>query len=384
MFHYFQGNLSNPDIPVRIPNDDTSFDPKEYPNVVFVANGKLAGKIQVAHSSDSESDNTSGLISVRVWVMDEKDKNEVTIKPSFNNKTFTLVVETPAHWGVNTRIYHETLIQYPTTLSSTESLSVESPLTSFNAGEDLSNLFIKSLKGSFSNSSVSLKSIYADRVQLRTQNGNIEGEFRAGHVDLKSSNGPIHAKLILQDALDDRQSTVRLNTSNASIDTHISTINTARGLRLDTNSNNGRLIVGALLAKADRASWVNAVTNNGKVECNIDASLSGQPLEVKHETSNGSIVSSIMVPVNEKFKGFCRSSNASVEVNLTEAFHGRFEVDTSNASSAVEGTELTFEQDKKTTKYGHRGDGQSEIKVQSSNGRVSLRFYETGKSTSEP
>jgi len=326
MFHSFQSHVSNPDIPVRIPYDDTSFNPKEYPNVVFTAEGKLSGKIQVVHCSDSEPSDASGLISIRVWVMDEKDKDEVTITPSFNNQTFTFTIETPVHWGINTRIYHETVIQYPASLSSTESLSLEAPLTSLFAGEGLSNLFFRSLRGSFSNASVSLKSIYADRVQLRTQNGNIEGEFRAGHVDLKTSNGPIHAKLDLQDALDGRQSNVHLNTSNALIDTHISTVNTTRGLWLDTVSNNGILIIGALLAKADRASWVNAITNNSRIECNIDASLSGQPLEVKHETSNGGIVSSIMVPVNEKFKGVCESSNASVEVNLVSPALDNFEV----------------------------------------------------------
>jgi len=59
-------------------------------------------------------------------------------------------------------------------------------------------------------------------------------------------------------------------------------------------------------------------------------------------------------------------------------------VDTSNASTTVEGSELTFEQDKKATKRGHRGQGQSEIKIQSSNARASLRFFEAGKSTTEP
>ena len=85
----------------------------------------------------------------------------------------------------------------------------------------------------------------------------------------------------------------------------------------------------------------------------------------------------------QPFKGTLQSSNASVTGNLTEAFQGRFEVSTSNGSATVEGTDLSFDTDKKNNKHGTRGRGPSNLTASTSNGSVNLRFYPAGESLAE-
>ncbi|KAG0329784.1 hypothetical protein BGZ99_000520, partial [Dissophora globulifera] len=82
-----------PHIPVRLSNDDTTFNPKEYPNVVFRAKGKMSGKITLVHGGSETDESGLGLISIRVWVNRESDKANVVIKPSFDGKTFSLRLE---------------------------------------------------------------------------------------------------------------------------------------------------------------------------------------------------------------------------------------------------------------------------------------------------
>jgi hypothetical protein len=83
------GILQKPDIPVRIPNDDTSFNPKEYPNVIVSADGKMSGKVLLVHGGTETDETGLGLISTRVWVVNEADKEQVVISASFDQETHT-------------------------------------------------------------------------------------------------------------------------------------------------------------------------------------------------------------------------------------------------------------------------------------------------------
>jgi len=316
MLQHVSGFFGNPQIPVRIPNDDTSFNPQDFPNVIFLAHGKISGKIRLVHGGVETDGSGQGLISTRVWVAREGLSKEVILKPEFDQQTLTMTLETPSSWGINTRIYHETMIQYPASLTSTGSLTVESPQTPFSSGQELSNLFFGAFKGSFSNASVELKALRADLIQIRTSNAAIRGQFEAGHLDLSTSNGSIEAKVQVRDAWDGKQSTVRTKTSNARIECTVSALETSRGLWMANTTSNGRLEIGALLAKADRASFIQNMTNNAKIHLNVDAGRTEQALEVKQKTANGSITSSIKLPPNQNFKGSADSSNAYVEVNL--------------------------------------------------------------------
>ncbi|KAF9363784.1 hypothetical protein BGX34_003332 [Mortierella sp. NVP85] len=370
---------NTPNIPVRIPNDDTTFNPKEYPNVVFLAKGKLSGKVHLVHGGP-ESDSTGlGLISTRIWVVRESDKNQVTITPIFDQRTHTFYLEGPTDFTSNS-IYHETTIQYPRATLATESLTVESPNTSLQ-GNQLFNLFFDTIKTALTNGSVSLDGVQTDVAHIHTTNGSIGGVYDAGHVDFASSNGGIMAKLNIRDPRDGRQSVVSTKTSNGLIDLHVTVTDTVRGVWMENVTRNSNLAVGTLLGKADRASFISSTTSNGRIDFNLDASQSGQPLEVANKSTNGSVISSIMVPENQRFQGAVETSNSSASVNLTEAFQGAFELNTSNASAKVEGSNLVLEQDKKASKRGYRrGNGTGKIKVHSSNGPVSLRFYPAGDS----
>ncbi|KAF9923289.1 hypothetical protein BGZ65_008974 [Modicella reniformis] len=366
-------------IPVRIPNDDTTFNPKEYPNVVFLAKGKLHGKVHLIHDSADTKEAALGLISTRIWVVHENDKRNVDIKPIFNNKTHTFHLDGPSDFTANS-IYHETTIRYPRSSTTTESLTVEAPNTSLG-GEHLENLVFDVFKTTLSNGAIVLETIRSDVIQLKTSNAKIAGDFEAGHVDLSSSNGSITAKLNLQDALDGQQSVVSTKTSNAHIDIHVTVAETIRGLWMDNQTRNGSLAVGVFLGQADRASFIHSSTNNAKIDFNMDASQSGQPLEVENKSSNGGVTSSIMPSAYQRFKGSFESSNAGVNVNLTEAFQGNFTLETSNSSTKVEGSELFIDHDKKGYKHGHRvAEGGSQVKLQSSNSPVTLRFYPVGSS----
>ncbi|KAF9182028.1 hypothetical protein BGZ51_005000 [Haplosporangium sp. Z 767] len=376
MFASLVGLIHQPSIAIRIPNDDSAFNPKEYPNLVFVAQGKVQGKIRLIHGT--EDDSGLGMISSRIWVTKESDKDEVSIKTNFDSGTHTFTLQGPTRFG-SFNIYHETTISIPKSSGYMENLRVEAPNTSFS-GDALDNLIWNSVKSDLSNSTIALQSLHADIIDLHTSNSSISGTFSAGHIDLHTSNGSISAKLRVQDARDGRQSAVTTKTSNSSINVHVDATPTTKGLWMDNTTKNAKVIVGTLLGPSTQGSCINVTTANAKIEFNLDASQTGQPLEVNTKTTNASIVSSIMVPPLQPFRGQAQSSNSTVAVNLTEEFQGRFDLDTSNGSAVVEGSDLVFDIDKKSTKRGSHGEGQGEIRIHSSNAAISLRFYPAGDS----
>lgn len=85
MFSTIFGLVGQPKIPVRIPNDDSTFNPKEYSNVVFKSAGKISGKIRLVHGADG--DNDLGLISTRIWVTRESYKDDLSITIDRDNQT---------------------------------------------------------------------------------------------------------------------------------------------------------------------------------------------------------------------------------------------------------------------------------------------------------
>ncbi|KAF9563537.1 hypothetical protein EC968_004809 [Mortierella alpina] len=369
-----------PTIPVRIPNDDTTFNPKEYPNVVFEAKGKMSGTIVLVHTSDDESE-TSGLgrISTRIWVVKESDKDKVIITPSFDHGTHKFRLQSPDDYTSNS-VYHETTISYPRTTLTAESLTVSAPNTSFS-GKDLYGLAFGAVRSTLSNGSVALENAQADRVELTTSNGSISGSYEAGHVDLATSNGSISSKLTIRDALDRAQSKVSAKTTNGPVDLHITATKTSRGLWMQSTSVNGKLSIGVLLGKADRASFINSLTSNSKIDFSLDALQSGQALEVNNITTNGSIVSSMMVPKEQPIKGTASSTNGSISVNLTEEFHGRFALETTHGKATVEGSDVIVDYDMKSVKRGYRGNqGPSSFDIRTTNGSTGLRFYPSGQS----
>ncbi|KAF9154895.1 hypothetical protein BG015_011678 [Linnemannia schmuckeri] len=371
--------IQKPDIPVRIPNDDTSFNPKEYPHVIVSAEGKMSGKVLLVHGGTETDESGLGLISTRVWVVNEADKEQVVITASFDKETHTYHLETPKEQRFNA-IYYETMVQYPSATTSASSLSFSLPNTSLS-GSDLSNLAFGSIKTALSNGSIALQDLNGESTHLQTSNGSVSGSFNAGHIDLDTTNGAITAKINVRDAQDGSQSRVNTRTTNGRLDIHTRATQTTRGLWMNNSSTNGRVTVGALLKKADRTSVIHSTTNNGKVEVDIDASLTDQPLEVKQSTSNGAIRSNLMIPIDQPFQGHIQSSNGSVEANLTEAFRGTFDLSTSHSSATVEGTDLTLTKNSKSAKLGFRGaEGPSHIQLSSSNASVALRFYPAGES----
>ncbi len=221
-------------------------------------------------------------------------------------------------------MYHQTTISYPRAALTAESLTVSAPNTSFS-GKDLYGLAFGAVRSTLSNGSVALENAQADRLQLTTSNGSISGSYEAGHVDFVTTNGSISSKLTLRNALDNAQSRVSSKTTNGPVDLHITATKTDKGIWTQTTSVNGKLTIGVLLGKADRASCVSALTSNSKIDFSLDASQSGQAIEVNNVTSNGSVVSSIMVPKNQPIKGTASSTNGSVSVNLvtnfTQCFH---------------------------------------------------------------
>lgn len=91
MFASLVGLLHQPSIALRVPGDDTTFNPKEYPNVTVIAQGKVQGKIRLIHNTDDDSG--LGLISTRIWVTKDNDKEEVAIRTRFEDRTLTFTLE---------------------------------------------------------------------------------------------------------------------------------------------------------------------------------------------------------------------------------------------------------------------------------------------------
>lgn len=90
MFSTLFGLVGQPKIPVRIPNDDSTFNPKEYPNVVFRSAGKISGKIRLVHGGEDTDSNDLGRISTRIWVTRESDKDDLSITIERDNQTHSV------------------------------------------------------------------------------------------------------------------------------------------------------------------------------------------------------------------------------------------------------------------------------------------------------
>ncbi|KAI8598333.1 hypothetical protein EDD21DRAFT_190320 [Dissophora ornata] len=260
-----------------------------------------------------------------------------------------------------------------------ENLRVEGPNTSFSC-DVTDGLNWSSVHSQLSNATIAMESLHADIIDLRTSNSSISGRFEGGQIELDTSNGSISAKLGVREAQDGRQSAVKTRTANSSINLHVDATQTTKGLVMENTTKNGKIVLGTLLGPASMASSIKTSTANGKIEFNLDASQTGQPLEVNVKTTNGSIVSSMMVPKYHAFKGVAESSNGSVTVNVTEDFQGRFDLETSNNSAIVEGSNVQFDHDKKSSKRGWRGQGASEVKIFTSNNQANLRIYPTDES----
>ncbi|KAF9110918.1 hypothetical protein BGX27_005726 [Mortierella sp. AM989] len=376
MFASLVGLVHQPSIAIRVPNDDSAFNPKEHSSIVFIATGKVQGKIRLIHGT--EGDSSLAMVSIRIWVTKENDKSDVAVRTSYDKKTLTVTLEGPSRFG-SFNVYHETTIQIPASFGYMDGLTIKAPNTSLSA-ENLDHLTWNSVQSDLTNSTIALQSLQADSIDLNTTNSSISGLFEAGHISLNTSNSSISAKLIVHKPQDGRQSKVRTKTSNSSINLHVDAMLASTGLQMENTTKNGKLVVGALLGPASQSSSINATTVNAKIEFNLDASQSGQALEVNNVTSNGTIVSSIMVPQYKPFKGAATSSNASVTMNLTEEFTGQFELNTSNSSATVEGTNLHFDDDEKSSKRGTHGAGAGKVVILTSNSNANLRFYPAGES----
>ncbi|KAF9961620.1 hypothetical protein BGZ65_010425, partial [Modicella reniformis] len=341
MFASLVGLIHQPSIAIRVAKDDSTFDTREYPNLIFLATGKVQGKIRLIHNKADDS--KLGMISTRIWVTKENDRDEVAVQTSFENRTLTFTLEGPTRFS-SFNIYHETTIQIPSSCGYMGQLRIDAPNSSFS-GEAQDDLRWDCVQAKLSGSAIALQSLHADSIILRTSNSGISGAFDAGHISLITTNGSIAAKLIVQEPTDGRQSTVMSETSNASISLHVDATPTTNGLWMETTTKNGKVAIGALLGPSTAGSYIGSITENGKIDFNLDASQTGQPLDVYNKTSNGSVISSIMAPHQQPFKGHVQSTNGSVTVNLSEEFQGRFMLDTTNGSTSVEGSALQFDQD---------------------------------------
>ncbi|KAF8983342.1 hypothetical protein BGZ46_010464 [Entomortierella lignicola] len=381
MFSSIVGRLHKPRIAIRVKNDDSTFNPKDYPNIVFTVKGKAQGLVKLVHGSE---DDNSGLaiVSSRIWVTKEGDKDQVSIHTAYDNRTLYITLEGPTRFS-SYEMYHETSIVIPRSIGHMENLTIISPNTSL-VSERLDYISWNAVKAELTSSHlIGLQSIHADSIDFTTTNSKITGVYKAGHVNLKTCNSSISAKITMQRPMDGRQSTLTTKTTNSNIILHVDASSASTGLNTENTSSNGKIIIGALLGSASLGSKISTVTSNGKIELNLDASQTGQSLEVHQKTSNASIVSSIMDPRYQPFKARSESSNGSVTMNLTEEYLGQFDLSTSNANVVVEGTHLYFDEDARKCKRGTRGareTGLGDVKLSSNNAGVSLRFYPAGES----
>src|SRR5690348_7299310 len=109
------------------------------------------------------------------------------------------------------------MVQYPSTTTSTSSLSFSLPNTSLSVS-DLSKLAFGSIKTALSNGSIALQDLNGEITHLQTSNGSVSGSFDAGHIDLNSTNGSITAKISVRDAQDGSQSRINTRTTNRRLD----------------------------------------------------------------------------------------------------------------------------------------------------------------------
>ncbi|KAF9167731.1 hypothetical protein DFQ26_003315 [Actinomortierella ambigua] len=377
MFTTLTNLFTKPSTPIRVPNDDTTFNTKEYPNVSFVAKGNLSGSVKIVHDGDVDT----GLISTRLWVHNERDSEKITITPSFDSQSCSIVLETPSGFS-QPMVYHETMVRIPTTTNKLEQVYLEAPNSTL-FGDLLDNLTFRAFRARFTNGTVDLKPLQAsDDIEIRTSNAAISGQFEASKVHLQTSNAQISAIVrVLGAASQSAASPVVLQTSNATVDAHLDASKAVRGVQLNTQTTNGKVTMGILLAEgATSASLIDISSTNGKLEINVDGSKLGNALDVRTKTSNASITQSIMVPRYQPFQTSATSSNSSIHINLTEDFLGRFDLATSNSSVNVEGSDIHYTNEKKSVKQGSRGKGDwGFVAAKTSNSSINLRFYPATK-----
>ncbi|KAG0239649.1 hypothetical protein BGX31_002578 [Mortierella sp. GBA43] len=376
MFASLLSLIHQPNVAIRVPNDDITFKPQDYPNLTIAATEKVQGKIRLVHSTSDDSG--LGTISTRIWVTKENDKGEVSVHASLENKTLVFTIEGPTRFS-SFNIYHETTIQIPRWCHTMGNLSIQAPNTALSS-DTLDDLVWGKVQARLSGCTIALQSIHADTIDLKTSNSGISGAFDASNINLITNNGPISAKLLVQEPKDTLQSRVAVETSNAAVTLHVDATPTTSGLWMESKTKNGRIAVGTLLGPSVTGSYIGAVTENGTIDFSLDASQSGQPLDVYNKTMNGNVTSSIMVSPQQLFKGHVQTMNGSAAVNLTDDFQGKFRLETHNSSTLVEGKDFGLEQDEGDVKSGWRGQGLSEVKINTMNAPINLRFYAPGES----
>ncbi|KAI8361871.1 hypothetical protein B0O80DRAFT_88379 [Mortierella sp. GBAus27b] len=197
-------------------------------------------------------------------------------------------------------------------------LSIQAPNTALSS-DTLDDLVWGKVQARLSGCTIALQSIHADTIDLKTSNSGISGAFDASNINLITNNGPISAKLLVQEPKDTLQSRVAVETSNAAVTLHVDATPTTSGLWMESKTKNGRIAVGTLLGPSVTGSYIGAVTENGTIDFSLDASQSGQPLDVYNKTMNGNVTSSIMVSPQQLFKGHVQTMNGSAAVNLVGA-----------------------------------------------------------------
>ncbi|KZT03914.1 uncharacterized protein LAESUDRAFT_728604 [Laetiporus sulphureus 93-53] len=187
-----------------------------------------------------------------------------------------------------------TSTEYPLNVSAFET---DLPMFSHYVDELPSELLFRTLSLRSKDARIHVQSVHAERAELRTTNGAIEGEFHTSDtLTLTTSNAHIRADVYLyHDDLNESSTKVNMHTSNAAIISSVNLISTSPS----------------------------------------HPSIGGS-FEVSSETSNGPL--SLTFPFSassSRLDAIARTSNAHISATVNPAYEGSFEVRTSNAKPAV-------------------------------------------------
>ncbi|WP_152655492.1 DUF4097 family beta strand repeat-containing protein [Oceanobacillus sp. CFH 90083] len=195
----------------------------------------------------------------------------------------------------------------------------------------LEQIYVKTTNGR-----ISAADLQIDSLQLYTSNGRIEGKnIEASLIDMESSNGRI--------ALENTQGDTNIKTSNGKI-----TVENIIG-EVTANTNNGKIGIASIQGNT------NTETTNGRIEAQ---GISG---EIKAKTNNATIH---IETENFEYPMDLQTSNGKIHIISEQApENATFDLRTNN------GTIRVFDSRDWDVIY---GNGESLIKANTSNGRITI------------
>ncbi|CAB4493891.1 unnamed protein product [Rhizophagus irregularis] len=358
---WHQPGWQHPDIPWKGPKEFV-IDPNEFNNLELIVSGSAHGNLLVTRSSN----NTSSIkVKTQILLSDEILQDKVEILVSDDSPNYILQVKTPEFCGFPNCVLTNIDITFPRDLKGFGKFSINVINLNIN-DDDLKNITFDNVDWKL-NPSINVKGLKSREISVKSR-GQISGNY---YIDdsllLQTSNSQINATT--NSFSDSTPKSIKLVTSNAAI----------RGsfplaLLFKAHTSNSGIDLNIVRASQNNSGKIILGTSNGKINGVYD--VDG---EWHASTSNGNINAKLnLVNSSELVRISGMTSNGKINTLVSDSYKGRFNLQTSNGKSAIEGShdQINYNVNTSSSKSGYKGENNNnELTLRSSNGKIDLEFF---------